>query len=261
MRSNSLEFLKMKLLSSFLIGIFLTAFVAANSVIPVLKSYQGSAPTIDGMIDASEREGTGRPFKITLGRDPWDSYMEPDIINLKVGSSHSNDSYLYINTIINFKRIIFGNITYQFQRDISNSYYDLKRVSSITNSCIDGYRQEAGALWKINKDLDNGGTQDSEGKCVITETYIMFELRMPFFTGDTLGHDTSMTVGETIIISFEFSFLYNKTNDETMYGNYFDQGYSFVLQNTTAAPLSLVGIVLGLVLVIGISAGRRRKKI
>lgn len=224
-----------------------------------VNSYRGDAPTIDGIIDTQEEIGTGKPVKIALPLDPWDPYGEPRKMDINIGSSYTNDSYLYINAVVNFNNIITGNITYTFDRNFSQTRYDMKRVSSITNSSEDGYRTNAYDSLTFFKDQKNGGTLDSEGKCIITDKTITFELRMPFNSGDSLGYDENFIVGDDLEIIIVLYIKYRKTNDDIWSVTYINSNCFFKILNTTADPISLAGIGLGLIL-IGVIIIRKKKK-
>lgn len=259
MKLHLLKNFKIRLFGLILISIFMTSLVLVSSTSYTLNSYQGVAPTIDGIIDANEEIGTGKPTKITLPHDPWDQYGEPRDMDIEIGSSYSNDSYLYINAVVDFKNIISGNVTFTFNYNFTLGHFDMKRVSSITNSSEDGWRSNAASLWNFYNDQDLGGTQDSEGKCHITDKSITFELRMPFNSGDSSGYDEEFTIGEEMVIQVALSITYQKTQEETMYGNYWISSCSFRIRDTTADPIPLAGIVLGIV-VICVNVIRKRGK-
>jgi hypothetical protein len=258
MKSNLLRFTKIKITASFVICIILLGFifVCGNHYHKEIISYQGQVPIIDGKIDSKEEQGTGKPTKITLASNPF--LLPFEEIDILVGTSHSNDSYLYINTVVNYNNIISGNISYQMRLNGTDEDYDVKRVSSITNSSID-LRKLAGGVGFFN-DLICGGTIDSEGKCIITNKFISFELRMPFNSGDFEGRDLNIHIGDVIEIYFHIDFYYEKNIDDIKYRDFNSAKNVLVIQNTTAAPLSIVGIILGLVLIISVNVRRKKLK-
>jgi len=262
LKSQKSKFLITKLVVLFLIYTIISSSVLVNGADYTVNSYQGETPIIDGVIDATEEQGTGKPTKITLTHDPWDYVGRPREIDVKIGSSHSNDSYLYINAIVNYRKIISGNITFHMRKNESENYFDLKRISSNTNSSMDGYKEDDDQyFWNFTKDQDNGGTEDTEGACVITQKNIMFELRMPFNSGDTLGYDVNIEVGNEIEFRISFTLLYEKSDEAfgVMYASYLPKNCKLIIQNTTAVPLSTIGIILGIGLIISTYFLRKRK--
>lgn len=251
-----------KLVVLFMIYAITSSSVLANEVDCTVNSYQGETPIIDGVTDAAEEQGTGKPTKITLTHDPWDYVGRPREIDVKIGSSHSNDSYLYINAIVNHRKIISGNLTFHMRNNESDNYFDLKRISSNTNSSIDGYREDVDHYWfNFTKDLDNGGSEDTEGACIISQKYIVFELRIPFNSGDSLGYDVNIEAVNEIEFLISFNLLYEKLDEAfgVMYASYNPKDCKLIIQKTTAAPLSTIGIILGIGLIIGTYILRKRK--
>lgn len=253
------KFLTVKFVSFFLICITISSFVLAHGVAYTVNSYLGEVPTIDGIIDEQEEQGTGKPIKMTLPKDPWDQGAKPVEMDIKLGTSHSNDSYLYINTVVNYKKIFYGYMMYCLRRSGTINNFDMKRVSSETEECFDGFRNSSSSWRNYHNDTYFGGTEDSEGICTITEKDITFELRMPFNSGDLAGNDVTIEVGDVLEIELIFHFRYNI--DDFWYGFYIHDSITITIQNTTAtAPIPRIGIALGLMLVIGITIRRKWKK-
>ncbi|MHA1156612.1 MAG: hypothetical protein ACTSQK_10935, partial [Candidatus Heimdallarchaeota archaeon] len=151
-----------------------------------INSYFGPEPTIDGVVDETERSAAGKPKEMTMPFSPW--YMAGDQLprEIEIGSIHTINSNLYIYTILKMDGIIEGNITFFFRKMGTLGYYDYKRVSSITNNSIDGYNTQVD--WPYPIDTEYGGTKDSEGKCHIADEYITFELVMPYNSEDANGY-------------------------------------------------------------------------
>lgn len=259
MNTLKLKLMPMIFVSFSLIWIIISSLVLAQVATVAINSFQGETPTIDGIIDAEEEQGTGKPIKILLSHDPWDLVGSPRTMEIKLGASHSNDSYLYINTVVNYRKIVNGYMMYFMRKNGTNDNFDMKRVSSETEDCYDGFRNNTDSWWEFNNDTSFSGTEDLEVECSITEKDITFELRIPFNSGDLAGNDLNIKVGDVLELGLYLYLQYE--NGETSYGRYIHNFLTITMQNTTATiPLPRIGIVLALMLVTGIVVKKRKKK-
>ena len=207
--------LKMKLALLLLITILLPTIFLVSGESYQISSYIGSTPTIDGIIDLTEQQSTGKQAEITLQFDEWDKNGDQLPREVKIGSCHTNDSYLYINTVVEFSGILDGNITYFFRKDgYEKPYhapYDIKQISSKTNSSRDGYREYLDLIHfdTYYNDSVLGGTQDSVGKCFISDSSLTFELLLPLNSGDSLGNDLNVTLADQIELRINLIFWYD----------------------------------------------------
>ncbi|NHK32574.1 MAG: hypothetical protein FK730_14570 [Asgard group archaeon] len=212
-----------------------------------IKSYLGEEPIIDGYIDDIERQSTGKSTEVILPWDTWNMGGDQVPITVEIGSFHTNTSHLYLNTRIYYEDIIGSNITYFLRKKGTDDNFDLKRINSITNSSLDGYRTPY--KWNIN-DTEFGGTQDSEGKCYLTNDSLTFELFMPYNSSDVLGHDLNVTLNDEIELEIYLYFTY-----PTPYGvsNSYqwseDDNCTIIFIDSEAAPISIIGIILGLIVI------------
>ncbi|MBN1330824.1 MAG: hypothetical protein JXA54_15230 [Candidatus Heimdallarchaeota archaeon] len=225
-----------------------------------INSFLGPVPIIDGYIDDIEKQSTGKPIDVVLPWDTWNMGGDQKPISIEIGSIHTNTSYLYINTRINYNDITSANITYFLRKTGSDDYFDLKRINSITNSSLDGYRTP-GQSWSLY-DTEIGGTLDSEGKCYLTSKSITFELFIPINSNDSLGYDLNVSLEDEIelqiMLHFRYLNIYGVSNSY-QWSN--DDSCTITFLNTTAAaPLHIFGILLGIVVIPLVKVIRRNLK-
>ena len=240
--------------------IFFIPLVSAISTDYQLSSFLGPEPTIDGVVDETERSAAGKPKEMTIPFSPW--YMAGDQLprEIEIGSVHTNNSNLYIYTILKMDVIIEGNITFFFRKMGTLGYYDYKRVSSIPNNSIDGYNTQVD--WPYPIDTEYGGTKDSEGKCYITDDSITFELSMPYTSTDTNGYDLNITVNEEVELIFSIRIIYLNGSIETQ-NSYFwleEDSWKIIFHETRAVLIPFIGILMGL-LVIPLIATKKRGQV
>jgi len=260
-----MNFLKSKFLITKLVVLIITCIIISPLIMTegaavTINSYQGETPTIDGEIDEQEEQGTGKPLKFSLPHDPWDLAGRPREIEIKFGTSHSNDSYLYINTVVNFKEIGFSKMFYFMRKNGTNDNFDMKCVSSFTDDSFDGFRNSSASMWNVNFDTDFGGTEDAVMKCIRADKYTTFELRMPFNSGDQEGNDLNIQVGDILDVELILH-IQHQVDHSDWYGNFIHESIEIIIKNTTAiVPQPKMGIVLGFMLIIGIIVRRKKKE-
>ena len=57
---------------------------------------------------------------------------------------------------------------------------------------------------KLKEDVDNGGIENSNGKCHFNATHMTMEIRTPLNTGDSLGYDINTAVNQSLNIFLWF---------------------------------------------------------
>jgi len=250
-----------------ILGLLLMTIIAILPSIMVVKgeayqinSYLGPEPTIDGIVVKEERNAAGKPKKMLMPFDEW--FMGGDQLprDIEIGSIHTNTSKLYIYVKIYFDGILEGNISFRMRKALSSDYYDYKTISSLTNSSCDGYRIPN--QWQIYIDTENNGTEDSVGKCFITDSCMTFELLMPYNSEDTNGHDLNIILNDEIEIYYLITLKYLETDWEPW--NHYawpnTDTWKIVFQTTSASPISLLGIIMGLMITPIILQLRKNRK-
>lgn len=170
--------------------------------------------------------------------------------DLLVSSIH-NESYLYISSKANFNNIYKDDITFYFHSNRAlnfsdensqiNDGNDVKIIESNSNCSFDGFTNVGGII----EDQKYSGANDSEGKCYITDTSIMFELKMPFYSRDDLGHDgvnLEFIIEEMKILNEIGLSTIEAIRDETIYPAKWlgiDKYYGTIEQNKKANILIL----------------------
>ncbi len=226
-----------------------------------INSFIGSEPTIDGIIDSTERNASGKPTEILLPFNTW--YMGGgDHLprKIEVGSIHTYNSNLYINTKIEYEGIKAGNITYYLRKNGTEDYFDLKEITSRTNNVRDGYRIPYD--WPFYDDTESGGTLDAEGKSSLTENSLSFELLIPYNSNDTIGHDINVTINDEIEIKIILMIMY--LNDSREEWNYYtwpsENSWVIAFQDTTASASSCTGLVMMIVIFSAIIITRMKSR-
>jgi hypothetical protein len=250
---------KMKLLILLNIILILPTIILVSGEQSQIISYLGSDPTIDGFIDESERDATGKPVSTVLPFDTWYVGGGDGLPReVEVGSFHTSNSNLYINTKIEYDGIKEGNITYILRKKGTDDDFDLKELSSATNSSVDGFRLQND--WQHLVDSDFGGTEDSEGKCHLIENTLTFELLIPYNSNDTIGHDLNVTLNDEIEFRFLLRIMY--LNDSYEEWNYYAwspaDAWTLVFNDSSAVPLPLIGLIFGLILLTMIQITRKK---
>ena len=77
MKKHLQRYYTLEFFGLFCIGVLFSSLVFVSGVDYSIYSYRGNNATIDGIIDAQEEIGTGKPVKITMIHDPWDLYGKP----------------------------------------------------------------------------------------------------------------------------------------------------------------------------------------
>jgi hypothetical protein len=252
---------KIKLYALFSIILIVPSITLVNGENYQLISYIGDEPTIDGFIDESERDATGKPVSTLLPFDTWYVGGGDGLPReVEIGTFHTSNSKLYINTRIEYDCIKEGNITYIFRKKGTDDDFDLKELTSATNNSIDSYRLQND--WQHHVDIDFGGTENSEGKCHLTENSLTFELLIPYNSNDTIGHDLNVTLNDEIEFKFILRIMY--LNDSQEEWNWYawptEELWSIVFTNSSAVPLSFIGLITGIFLLPIIQLTRKRRK-
>jgi len=214
-------------------------------------AYPASIPTIDGAINEAEWAGAKEnEIKIV---NPWNQYDGESMI--KVIAIH-NDSILYIGVTTEFGNSVEFSLEIYFYTQTANEFVDgytvesgndVKIVSTETNSSYDGIAE--GTLGNTVNNTDVGGVKNTEGKCYSTISYTTFELKMPFNSGDSLGGDIDIAIGDIIQTYF-------------IIGEYKSAVCELIINESAAVPLAPLGILFGMVVAImaSIKRTKRRKK-
>ncbi|NHK30936.1 MAG: hypothetical protein FK730_06255 [Asgard group archaeon] len=266
--------MRFKVIKLLFIKIILIALIVnLNSTIIVslaknhkVNSFIGPAPKIDGNMDDGEWDAAGEATEVFV-YDIWTSSS----FDLLVSSIH-NETYLYIGSKANINNIYKGEITYYFHSNRALSFRDenwrindgndVKIIDSNSNCSFDGFTNND----RIIEDRSYGGSNDSEGKCYITDTSIMFELKIPFYSGDELGHDIYTVVEDEFLAHIEITVNFLEEVISKAGGSYRMPSRNtckFILNNSTAVPIAFYSVIIGLISVAGILVikNKRKKKI
>ncbi|NHJ39231.1 MAG: hypothetical protein FK731_04300 [Asgard group archaeon] len=230
-----------------------------------INSYLGAEPNIDGNILEGEWDAAGKATEISI-INPWD-LSSTNTISLFISSIH-NESNLYIGSKVDLDNIYRGEITYYFHsnrafdfRDETtqlNDDNDVKIINSNSNCSFDGFTDEGGII----EDYKYGGVNNSIGKCFISQTSIMFELKLPFYSGDDIGHDIYTLIDDEFLIHISLELYFYRNPGEKDGGIYklpIGSPCKLIISNSTTAPISIYSIIFGLILLIIVDLVKRKK--
>lgn len=221
-----------------------------------INCYPSEAPKIDGNVNEEEWSG-GRKEEIKL-MDPWlvlpgGAYVEIDVLAL-----YSSDSFLYLGVIVHKWAGENCELQIYFHTNTDEDFLggfnptegnDAQVIDGYANCSFDCKNIDPNSANNLMNDTILGGTNDTIGRCHFGDNIIMFELMIPFDSGDYMGGDMSIGIGDTINAYIEYN-QYRLSNENGCY---------ITIKEDAAAPLSSIGIFVGIIAVAIIT--KRRKKV
>ena len=208
-----------------------------------INCYPSDAPKIDGNIGEEEWSG-GRKEVVKL-LDPWLVIPGGAYVELDVFAVHNN-SFLYLGIIVH--KWVTGTCELQFYFHTNvdeefiggfnpNAGNDVQVINGHANSSFDCKNIDAASTENLMNDTTLGGTNDTIGRCHFGDNVIMFELKIPFDSGDYMGGDMSIGIGDTIN-------TYIRYNDYRLQN---DKGCYITIKEDAIAPIPTIGVFVGLI--------------
>lgn len=228
-----------------------------------LYSCLSPAPTVDGSFYSTAIEwDKGIPINVTL----FNIDNQADKLIIQIMAVQDNDYRIFFgvtipNTIIEDERLylVFRDVegaplhlpphklsgSYGNTHDVIAMYmHNNKSVDMFTNGSI----QHTAFPNEYIADTDAGGVENTLGKCYHDGSEVTVELRKPFDSGDTAGHDFNLVVNGSIDM---FIWFYDGDLGKhyTMIREA-DNDYDFLkllIYCTDISPVPVVYILLGLI--------------
>lgn len=221
-----------------------------------INSYPSEKPKIDGSVN-KEEWSSGRKETIKL-LDAWVTMPGAGELEIDVLALYSNDSFLYLGIII-YKWVTQKcELQIYFHTNTEEEFIsgfnpaegnDAQVLNGHTNSSFDCVNIDDSSSSNLMNDTILGGTQDSFGKCHFGDNIIMFELMIPFDSGDYMGADMSIGIGDTINTHIRY-------NDYRLQN---DRGCYITISEDAAVPFPIMCIFAG-IFTMAIATKRRKKK-
>ena len=233
---------------------FLPFFVPAKAEnVGTLYSMLGETPIVDGFIDSLEWQAA-QPQSYTL----YDINNQFETREVLLYSMYNASDFLFIAVEINETYLAYNEMMLFFQTndvqpliiDLDTWYgvnysmgQDVKWLGSL-NVSNDMYTEDLG----ITADENHFGINNLDANCTITSDKISWEMIFPLNSQDTIGHDVSLEVGDSInfFISFESDAEYLQFRN---YDLNWDYGVLQIgLQSSSSTTTPLVNIPITFVL-------------
>ena len=174
---------------------------ATDVKVSTLYSVANEKPTIDGVINTAEWV-EAVPLIITL----YDTVDQSSTIDITIYSLYDDNSTLYFGVVIPIEIQLLDSFVIVFKTSAHDlayfdsfdpeigDYHDLKYFDPDVNDTEDFFTYDASML----EDRFNGGTDEGSGKCTNVTTNSYIEIAIPFNSGDSIGCDLAIDIGESI---------------------------------------------------------------
>jgi hypothetical protein len=251
-----------------LVLLFLSITIVVGPSLRTLYCCPSPDPVVDGTIGASEwKEGVPKEVKL------HNLLTESDIITVEIQSVHGNDLILYFGITFednginpeDYFFIVFKNVEGDPlvlpPYNASGTFgleHDVKMLWLHNNVSIDAFTKDSGYIWE--DDIIAGGTYDLTAKCYFNGTHTTIEMRSPFNSGDTAGHDFSLSVGVRMQIMLWY-------HDEDKHIDFcqilettLDYEWLDLYIGCTPTPIPITFVILGLATTVAVSLIMKRRR-
>ena len=172
--------------------------IATDVKVSTLYSIASEKPTVDGVINTAEWE-EAIPLTVTL----YDTLDQSSTIDITVYSLYDDNSTVYLGVVIPLDGQILDSLIILFKTGAQKiahfdvleigDGHDLKNFDPDNNDTDDCFTDDGSML----EDRFYGGTDEGTGRCTNDTTNIYIEMAFPFDSGDSIGCDLAIDIGES----------------------------------------------------------------